>query len=194
METSPTSTPRRRRQTDRHPGLALRRRNVQHTPLRLREGAANPECLPADEPEPPYNATMPIRFLIHTDGASKGNPGRAGIGVALWRDNEPEPFHTLAERIPDTTNNVAEYTALLRALQTALEHGADEVEVRTDSELMARQIAGQYQVKSADLQPLYAEAKRLLARFDKGKVVHVRRELNKLADQLANQGIAANLR
>ena len=143
--------------------------------------------------EPPYNAAMPNRFLIHTDGASKGNPGRAGIGVALWRDGEPEPFRTLAERIPDTTNNVAEYTALLRGLQTALEHGADEVEVRTDSELMARQIAGLYQVKSADLQPLYAEAKRLLARFDKGKVVHVRRELNKLADQLANQGIAASL-
>jgi ribonuclease HI len=62
-----------------------------------------------------------------------------------------------------------------------------------DSELMARQIAGQYQVKSADLLPLFQEAKRLLARFDKAKVVHVRRELNKMADQLANQGISASL-
>jgi ribonuclease HI len=141
----------------------------------------------------PYNTPMPNRFLLHTDGASKGNPGRAGIGVAFYRDGEPQPFHTLAERIPDTTNNVAEYTALLRGLQTALEHGADEVEVRTDSELMARQIAGQYQVKSADLLPLFQEAKRLLARFDKAKVVHVRRELNKMADQLANQGISASL-
>lgn len=134
---------------------------------------------------------MPVKFLIHTDGASKGNPGRAGIGVALFRDGETEPFATVAEAIPDTTNNVAEYTALLRGLQEALLRGADQVEVRTDSELMARQIAGAYAVKSADLIPLFADAKKLLARFDSAKVVHVRREYNRVADALANQGIAA---
>ena len=94
-----------------------------------------------------------MKFILHTDGASKGNPGTAGIGVAFWRDGEAEPFHTLAERLPDTTNNAAEYTALLRGLQEALLKGASEVEVRTDSELMAKQIAGLYAVKSPDLQP-----------------------------------------
>jgi len=134
---------------------------------------------------------MPTRFILHTDGASKGNPGRAGIGVAFWRDGEADPCHTLAERIPDTTNNVAEYTALIRGLEVALERGADEVEVRTDSELMARQIAGRYAVKSEDLRPLFATATSLLRRFARASVIHVRREQNKLADQLANQGIAA---
>jgi ribonuclease HI len=130
-----------------------------------------------------------MKMILHTDGASKGNPGTAGIGVAFWRDGEAEPFHTLAERLRDTTNNAAEYTALLRGLQEALLKGASEVEVRTDSELMAKQIAGLYKVKSPELEPLFAEAKRLLSKFDKAKVVHVRREQNALADKLANQGV-----
>jgi len=130
-----------------------------------------------------------MRLLIHTDGASKGNPGAAGIGVVLYKQGETEPLATLAEKIPDTTNNVAEYKALLRGLHEALLRGASEVEVRTDSELMAKQIAGVYAVKSADIQPLYAEAKRLLAKFDKASVNHVRREYNALADKLANQGV-----
>lgn len=130
-----------------------------------------------------------MRLLIHTDGASKGNPGAAGIGIVLYKQGETEPLATLAEKIPDTTNNVAEYKALLRGLHEALLRGASEVEVRTDSELMAKQIAGVYAVKSADIQPLYAEAKRLLAKFDKASVNHVRREYNALADKLANQGV-----
>jgi ribonuclease HI len=133
---------------------------------------------------------MPNQFIINTDGASKGNPGKAGIGVALYRVGENEPFATVAEPLPDTTNNVAEYSALIRGLQEALLHGGESVEVRTDSELMARQIEGRYAVKSPELQPLFAEAKKLMARFSKAKVVHVRREFNRLADELANQGIA----
>ena len=132
---------------------------------------------------------MSQKLIIHTDGASKGNPGPAGIGVALWRDGEAEPFATLAEKIPDTTNNVAEYKALLCGLKAALSHGAESVEVRTDSELMARQIAGKYAVKSAEILPLFTEARSLLARFESAKVVHVRREQNALADKLANQGV-----
>jgi ribonuclease HI len=132
---------------------------------------------------------MPNQFIIHTDGASKGNPGKAGIGVALYRVEEDEPFATVAEPLPDTTNNVAEYSALIRGLEEALLHGGDDVEVRTDSELMARQISGQYAVKSPELQPLFARAKALMARFQKARVVHVRREYNRLADELANQGI-----
>ena len=135
---------------------------------------------------------MENQFIIHTDGASKGNPGKAGIGIALYRVGESEPFATVAEPIPDTTNNVAEYSALIRGLQEALLHGGseiNEIEVKTDSELMARQISGQYAVKSPELQPLFREAKSLLSRFSKAKVTHVRREFNKLADELANQGI-----
>ena len=132
---------------------------------------------------------MSVKFLVHTDGACKGNPGPAGIGVALWRDGEAEPFATLAEKIPNTTNNVAEYHAMLCGLREALARGADQIELRTDSELMAHQLNGKYAVKSADLLPLFTEAKALLARFESAKIVHVRREFNALADQLANQGV-----
>lgn len=132
---------------------------------------------------------MSQKLVIHTDGACKGNPGPAGIGVALYCDGEAEPFATLAEKIADTTNNVAEYRAMLRGLQEALLRGADEIELRTDSELMAHQLNGKYAVKSPDLLPLFTEAKGLLARFARAKIVHVRREHNALADKLANQGV-----
>jgi ribonuclease HI len=132
---------------------------------------------------------MSQKLVIHTDGACKGNPGPAGIGVALYRDGEAEPLATLAEKIADTTNNVAEYRAMLRGLQEALLRGADEIELRTDSELMAHQLNGKYAVKSPDLLPLFTEAKGLLARFARAKIVHVRREHNALADKLANQGV-----
>ena len=132
---------------------------------------------------------MSQKLVIHTDGACKGNPGPAGIGVALYRDGEAEPLATLAEKIADTTNNVAEYRAMLRGLQEALLRGADEIELRTDSELMAHQLNGKYAVKSPDLLPLFTEAKGLLTRFSRAKIVHVRREHNALADKLANQGV-----
>jgi ribonuclease HI len=134
-----------------------------------------------------------VKLTVFTDGASKGNPGVAGIGIVFYRDSETEPLATIAERIPDTTNNVAEYKALLRGLSEALLRGADEVAVRTDSELMAKQINGQYAVKSADLQPLFFEAKQLLARFEKAEVKHIFREANAIADKLANQGVKSPL-
>lgn len=129
------------------------------------------------------------KFLLHTDGASKGNPGPAGIGIALFRDGEAEPCFTRAEPIGLSTNNVAEYRALLAGLADALSLGAEQVEVRTDSELMAHQINGRYAVKSPELQPLFDEARALLARFAQARVVHVRRNLNAVADRLANEGI-----
>jgi ribonuclease HI len=132
---------------------------------------------------------MAQKLLIYTDGAAKGNPGPAGIGVALYRDGETEPYATVAEYIGETTNNVAEYKALLRGLQEALEEGADEVTVRTDSELMANHIAGRYKVSAPLLLPLFQEAKRLLAKFDKATVTHIPRAQNALADLLANQGV-----
>lgn len=134
---------------------------------------------------------MSTKLILHTDGAAKGNPGPAGIGIALYKDGETEPLATIGEYIGETTNNVAEYKALLRGLSEALLRGADRIEVRTDSELMTRQIAGRYKVSSALLIPLHAEAQSLLCRFAEAKIVHVLRGKNALADKLANQGVAA---
>ena len=130
------------------------------------------------------------KLILHTDGAAKGNPGPAGIGVVLYRPGEDEPVAAIGESIGTATNNVAEYRALLRGLSEALLRGADEIEVRTDSELMARQLSGRYKVTSPLLLPLHAEARRLLARFERATVTHVLRGKNALADQLANQGVA----
>ncbi len=133
------------------------------------------------------------KLILHTDGAAKGNPGPSGIGIVLYRDGEAEPFVTIGESIGEATNNVAEYRALVRGLGEALERGASEIEVRTDSELMARQIEGRYKVTSPLLLPLHAEARRLLSRFDRARIIHVLRGKNALADELANQGVAAGL-
>ena len=136
---------------------------------------------------------MAKHALVHTDGASKGNPGRAGIGVAVYTDNELIPAVKFAERLPDCTNNVAEYTALLRGLDIAAGLGVETVEVRTDSELMAKQIAGSYSVKAPDLIPLYNAARQKLRGFRSGKVTHVRRGFNAVADELANVGVSLGL-
>jgi ribonuclease HI len=133
---------------------------------------------------------VPKSVILYTDGACKGNPGPSGIGGALYRAGEAEPFRTYAEGIGKTTNNVAEYRALLRGLREALLDGADEIEIRTDSELMARQLTGRYRVAAPQIQPLHAEALALVARFDKAAIRHVPREQNALADRLANQGVS----
>ena len=135
---------------------------------------------------------MPTQFILHADGAAKGNPGPSGIGVVLYKKGDEdggEPVAAIAEFIGNTTNNVAEYRALLRGLHEALLRGGDEIEVRTDSELMARQVMGIYKVKSPDLLPLHKEAVALMAKFSRAKIVHVLRGGNALADKLANQGV-----
>lgn len=133
-----------------------------------------------------------MKLILHTDGAAKGNPGPSGIGVVLYREgDDTEPVAAIGEYIGETTNNVAEYRALIRGLQEALQRGADSIEARTDSELMARQLAGRYKVNSPQLQALHAEASALLTRFDSAKIVHVLRGKNALADKMANQGVAA---
>jgi len=131
------------------------------------------------------------RFILHTDGAAKGNPGPAGIGIALYAAGSSEPVAAFGEYLGETTNNVAEYKALLRGLNEALLRGVEEIEARTDSELMARQIAGRYKVSAPQIIPLHAEARRLLSRFARASVVYVPREQNAMADKLANQGVAA---
>jgi len=128
------------------------------------------------------------KYVIHTDGASKGNPGDAGIGIVI---SVPDgtTVREIGEYIGRTTNNVAEYKALIRGLRECLRLGAASVEISTDSELLVRQIAGVYKVKSANLKPLHAEVMSLLGCFRSVGISHVIREFNKRADELANEGV-----
>ena len=128
-----------------------------------------------------------VKVVVHVDGGSRGNPGPAAVAaVASTPDGEE-----LAERklyIGEATNNVAEYRALLLGLELARELGAEEVEVINDSELVARQIGGEYKVKNAGLKPLFTEAMRELRGFHKWAVRPVRREQNARADELVERG------
>jgi ribonuclease HI len=139
-------------------------------------------------PQIPATSAGPGRARIHIDGASRGNPGPAGIGVAIY-----DPDGAICERIHqgigEATNNVAEYRALLAALDRAAALGITDLEICSDSELLVRQLLGRYQVKHAGLKPLYAAARERIAGFRRFRIQHVPRELNAEADALANQGI-----
>ena len=125
---------------------------------------------------------------IHVDGASRGNPGDAGFGVHV-ADHEGTTVAELYGHLGRATNNVAEYQGLLHALRWALAQGARSLEIFSDSELLVRQMAGRYRVKNPKLQPLYREASALVARFERVRLEHVPRELNKEADALANRAL-----
>lgn len=126
-------------------------------------------------------------LVANVDGAARGNPGPAGIGVFLT-DPDGNVVKEIAEPLGIATNNVAEYSALIRALEEAVSLGCTRISVITDSELMARQLNGQYRVKTPHIVPLYERAIRLLLCFDSASVTHVRREKNKEADRLSNLG------
>jgi ribonuclease HI len=122
------------------------------------------------------------------DGGARGNPGPAGFGVYI-QDRSGEKIAELSEYLGIRTNNFAEYSALLAALEYALRYDHPRLKVVSDSELMVKQIKGQYQVKSPDLRPLYEEAKRRIAGLEFFQIQHVLREKNKHADRLANQAM-----
>jgi len=126
--------------------------------------------------------------ILWTDGAARGNPGPAGIG-ALLKTPSGEVLSADSAYLGQATNNVAEYKALLLGLERALALGVKRIEVRADSELLIKQIKGQYRVRNAGLRPLYEAALKLLARFESTALTHVRREHNVEADRLANAGI-----
>jgi len=131
-----------------------------------------------------------IKATLHTDGGSRGNPGSAGLGFELRGENET----ILANGgwfLGHATNNVAEYSALVWGLKNALSAGVSHIVVAADSELIVKQINGQYQVKSDDLKPLFRQAKELLTCFEEAQVKHVYREENKAADALANEAMDA---
>lgn len=127
------------------------------------------------------------RLLVWVDGGSRGNPGEAGCGIVMaWPDGHREQHQLYLGK---TTNNVAEYAALLAALERALAAGKPPVEVRSDSELLVRQLMGSYRVRARHLQPLWRRARELAAALPGFSIRHVPRDENREADALANQAI-----
>jgi probable phosphoglycerate mutase len=128
---------------------------------------------------------MKERLTLEFDGGSRGNPGPAGIGVVL-RAEDATPLFTLGRCIGRATNNVAEYRALITALEKALELGASRILIRGDSELIIKQMTGVYKVKHPDMKVLYDQAKALASQFSEVKIEHNLRHKNELADKLVN--------
>jgi ribonuclease HI len=124
---------------------------------------------------------------VAIDGGARGNPGPAGCGFVLEIRDGGREEHAIY--LGETTNNVAEYAALLGALARALELGVVDIQVKSDSELLVRQLTGRYKVRAPHLQKLHLRAKALVGRFGHFSVVHVRREGNTAADRLANQAM-----
>ncbi len=129
---------------------------------------------------------------MFSDGASRGNPGPAAIGAVVY-DGAGREVHTVSRRIGRATNNEAEYQAAIAGLEAALALGAQEVELRMDSELVARQLDWRYRVRNPRLKPLFGRLKDLQRRFAGFRVQAVPREQNKRADQLANQALDRGL-
>lgn len=128
------------------------------------------------------------KFILYTDGAARGNPGPAGAGAYIC-DESGKTIAEIAEYLGETTNNVAEYQGLLFGLKKLIELGAKNIEIRADSELMVKQLKGEYRVKHPNLIPLYKTAKDLLKQIPLFTIKHVRREFNKDADRLSNEAI-----
>lgn len=127
-------------------------------------------------------------WLLMIDGASRGNPGEAGCGAVILDENGAV-VQELSRYLHRATNNVAEYKGLLMGLEASLQLGAKKIVVKSDSQLLVRQLNGEYRVKDEKLKVLFGRAKSLLRRFESCRIVHVSREMNKLADRLANRGI-----
>ena len=130
------------------------------------------------------------RLVIYADGAARGNPGPAGIGVVI-EDERGRVLKEVSQFVGRKTNNQAEYMALIQGLEAAAEYQADAVQVRLDSELLVHQLKGEYKVKSPLLKPLRNKAQRLLARYKVVGIEHIERQYNRAADKLANRAIDA---
>ena len=127
----------------------------------------------------------PEKVFIYTDGASRGNPGDASLGFAVYDSDNKEVF-SYAKALGTQTNNYAEYMAVVEALNFSVENKVQNLVVRSDSQLLVRQIQGQYKVKSPGLKPLFMECKGLISQLPNFEIEHVRREDNVKADELAN--------
>ena len=129
-----------------------------------------------------------MSITAYIDGGARGNPGPAGFGVRI-EDDDGTLVDELHGPLGIATNNVAEYNGLLAALRYALDRGHADLRIRADSELLVRQMRGEYKVKNAGLQPLHREARALADRIGRVTFEHVRREFNKEADRLSNLGM-----
>jgi probable phosphoglycerate mutase len=132
-------------------------------------------------------------IVANIDGGARGNPGPAGYGVII-RNAVGETLAELHGALGVATNNVAEYNGLLAALRWAVEHGEKKVHIRADSELLVKQMRGEFKVKHAGLKPLFLQACALIRRIGDVTFEHVRREFNKDADRLSNLGMDESVR
>jgi len=130
-----------------------------------------------------------MNVIINIDGGSRGNPGPAGAGVVIRAADDGTVLQQAGVFLGTATNNVAEYRGLIEGLRRAETLGAKQIEVLSDSELLVRQMNGQYRVKNAGLKPLFEKANSLAGRFDRFSIRHVRREQNTLADEMANKAM-----
>ena len=156
------------------------------------EAAAAEAAAPATAPAAAVHSANrdDERYHLYTDGGARGNPGPAGIGARLLTAGG-DVVEELADYIGTATNNVAEYQALIAGLEVALDRGVERLDVFLDSELVVRQVNGQYKVKDANMKALHHQACLLLSRFHEVDVKHVRREQNAAADALVNQALDA---
>src|SRR3954469_7002219 len=154
--------------------------------MRLNDSVLSPQhsaLVSATTPRPTAKVndeTVTLEF----DGGSRGNPGPAGVGVVV-RAADGTPLVTLGRLVGRSTNNVAEYRALITAMEEAKKLGARKIVIRGDSELIIKQMRGEYRVKHPDMKVLYDEAQHLVRDFDQGKIEHNLRHKNELADRLA---------
>lgn len=128
--------------------------------------------------------------IINTDGGARGNPGPAGIGLVI-KSESGELLYSFGGHIGDATNNVAEYSALVKALEESVNLGATDLRIQMDSELIVKQMQGVYKIKQPALQELAAKVLALLKKFNSYSFVHVRREYNTEADALVNKALDA---
>ena len=128
------------------------------------------------------------KLVLYVDGGARGTPGPAGIGVVIQGDDR-KTIKEFNKYIGTTTNNIAEYNAVIYGLQEALMQKADEIELNLDSELVAQQLKGEYRVKNTNIKPLFEQALHLLSGFKKFQIKHVDRSENKEADKLVNKAI-----
>lgn len=131
------------------------------------------------------------KLIIYCDGGSRGNPGPAGLGAVIYDEDKNKVFE-ISEFLGITTNNQAEYKGVLQAIKKAKELKAKELSFYLDSELIVKQMNGQYRVKNKDLLPIYMEIRKHILEFKKVDFNHVRREYNKEADALANMAMDEN--
>jgi ribonuclease HI len=129
-----------------------------------------------------------IEWLLMVDGAARGNPGEAGCGVVIC-DEAGAVVQELSRYLGIATNNVAEYEALIMGLEALLRLGHKNIRVQSDSQLLVRQLNGEYRVKDEKLKILFQRVMALLRQFERYRIVHVYRDMNKLADRMANLSI-----